>query len=168
MLTPSFFMVRMASTICSTIFGDSPSEGSSSSTSDGLPISVRAMVSICCSPPLLRPLRRIWPFRLAADFQILFHGEIGEDPPLLRHITKARTHDLVRRRARDIPALEHDAAAALLDETHDRAKCRRLAGAVAAEQRHDLAFADLERDVEQDMRGPVMAVEVFDAELHAD
>ena len=28
MLTPSFFMVRMASTICSTIFGDSPSEGS--------------------------------------------------------------------------------------------------------------------------------------------
>ena len=55
MLTPSFFIARMASTICSTIFGDSPSDGSSSSTSDGLPISVRAMVSICCSPPLIRP-----------------------------------------------------------------------------------------------------------------
>ena len=100
--------------------------------------------------------------------EILLHRQIGEDPPLLRHVTKARTHDLVRRRARDIPAFEHDAAGALLDETHDRAEGRRLAGAVAAEQRHDLAVADLERDVEQDMRGPIMAVEVFDTELHAD
>ena len=55
MLTPAFFMVRIASTICSTIFGDNPSDGSSSSTSDGLPIKVRAIVSICCSPPLMRP-----------------------------------------------------------------------------------------------------------------
>src|ERR1700749_4931211 len=34
---------------------DEPSEGLSSSTSDGFPIRVRAMVSICCSPPLIRP-----------------------------------------------------------------------------------------------------------------
>ena len=65
MLTPSFFMVRMASTICSTIFGDNPSDGSSSSTSDGFPIKVRAMVSICCSPPLMRPP---WRPRISARF----------------------------------------------------------------------------------------------------
>ena len=56
---------------------------------------------------------------------------------------------------------------ALLDKTDDGAKGRRLAGAVAPEQRHDLALADLERNIEQDMRGAVMAVEIFDRELHA-
>jgi mRNA degradation ribonuclease J1/J2 len=34
-----------------TTTGATPSTGSSSSNSDGLPISVRPMVSICCSPP---------------------------------------------------------------------------------------------------------------------
>src|SRR6516164_667549 len=52
---PCFFSARMVLAICSTIKGATPSDGSSSSTSDGLPISVRATVSICCSPPLMRP-----------------------------------------------------------------------------------------------------------------
>ena len=56
---------------------------------------------------------------------------------------------------------------ALRDEADDGAEGRRLAGAVAAEQRHHLALADLERDIEQDMRGAVEAVEVGDLELHA-
>ena len=34
-----------------TIFGASPSEGSSSSRMRGEPISERAMQTICCSPP---------------------------------------------------------------------------------------------------------------------
>src|SRR5580658_3571473 len=100
MLTPSFFMTRIASTICSTIFGDSPSDGSSSSTSDGFPIKVRAIVSICCSPPLIR------------------------------HIAEAAAHDCVRRLARDIPALEHDAAASLFDQADDGAKGRGFSGAI--------------------------------------
>ena len=44
-----------------TISGAKPSEGSSSSSSSGLPIKVRPIVSICCSPPrqiaALRPAR---------------------------------------------------------------------------------------------------------------
>ena len=50
---PSFFSSTMVLAICSTITGATPSDGSSSSTSSGLPISVRATVSICCSPPLM-------------------------------------------------------------------------------------------------------------------
>ena len=42
----------------STITGATPSDGSSSATSSGLPISVRATVSICCSPPLICAPRR--------------------------------------------------------------------------------------------------------------
>ena len=48
----------MVFAICSTITGATPSEGSSSNTSRGLPISVRATVSICCSPPLIWAPRR--------------------------------------------------------------------------------------------------------------
>ena len=55
---PSDFRRRTASAICLTISGANPSEGSSSRSSDGLPISVRANVSICCSPPLIRVPRR--------------------------------------------------------------------------------------------------------------
>ena len=49
------FKVRIEFAICSTMIGASPSDGSSSSTQRGLPIRVRAMVSICCSPPDMRP-----------------------------------------------------------------------------------------------------------------
>src|SRR5712672_2880924 len=120
MPTPSFFIARMASTICSTIFGDSPSEGSSSSTSEGLPISVRAIVSICCSPPLMgnpslvlldeirkqrehlfaRPVWRVRPLRLLADFEVLLDREIGKDPPLFWHIAEPAAHDRMRRLGR--------------------------------------------------------------------
>ena len=41
----------MASKICRTISGASPSEGSSSSSRRGRLISARAIASICCSPP---------------------------------------------------------------------------------------------------------------------
>ena len=55
MLTPWALSARIMWAICSTISGATPSEGSSSSTRYGLPINVRATVSICCSPPLMRP-----------------------------------------------------------------------------------------------------------------
>src|SRR5207249_3927942 len=42
----------------STTRGASPSDGSSSSSSDGFPMRVRAIVSICCSPPERRPAIR--------------------------------------------------------------------------------------------------------------
>src|ERR1700730_12960217 len=85
-----------------TMIGARPSLGSSSSKSAGLPISVRAITSICCSPPESRPAIRFQqrehiidppdrPFVLAlrtlllADDEIVFHGMIGEYLPVFRH-----------------------------------------------------------------------------------
>jgi hypothetical protein len=114
------------------------------------------------------PVRRVRALRLAADFEILFHRQISEDTPLLRHVTKPIPHDLMRGTCRDILAFEHDPPRPLRDEPDDRAERRRLAGAIAAEQRHDFPLADLEPDVEQDMRRAVMTVEILYCELHAD
>ena len=115
-----------------------------------------------------RPMRRVRPPRLAADLEVFLHRQFGEDAPLFRHIAKPAAYDRVRRLVRDVLAFEDDAAGALLDQADDRAKGRRLAGAVAPEQRDHLAIADLERDIEQDMRRTIVAVEILDAELHAD
>ena len=119
---PAFFSSTMVCAICSTISGATPSDGSSSSTSSGLPISVRATVSICCSPPLMRPPSRSGisarlgnsanslfrrpgrrrrsvgeaARRLAADVEIFHHGEIGEDAPVLRREAQAAPRDLER------------------------------------------------------------------------
>ena len=107
------------------------------------------------------------PLRLAADFEIFLDRQIREDAPLFRHVAEPAAHDRMRRLARDVLALEHDAARAVLDQADDGAEGGRLAGAVAPEQRHHLALADLERDIEQDMRRAVKTVEIRDLQLHA-
>ncbi len=104
--------------------------------------------------------------RLTADFEIFVDREIGKDAPLFRHVTEPAADDGMGRLIRDVPALEHDAAGAAFDQPDDGAEGSGLAGAVAPEQRDHLALADLERDVEQDVGGAVMAVEPFDRELH--
>jgi len=51
MLSPSAFSRAMMAKIFCTSTGDRPSEGSSSSSRRGRAIKVRAISSICCSPP---------------------------------------------------------------------------------------------------------------------
>ena len=113
------------------------------------------------------PLRRIGAWRLAADLEILFHGKVREDAALLGDITEPAAHDGMGRLGGDVPALEHDLPFALLHEPDDGAKGGRFSGTVAAEQRNHLAVPDLKRHIEQDMRGPVKAVEPLNRELHA-
>ena len=79
--------------------------------------------------------------------QILRHGEIGKHLVALGHQHDAEPRDLVRRPVLDPRALERDGAfgdARVVDaeEAGDRAQRRGLAGAVVAEQRHDLAGCD--------------------------
>jgi len=105
--------------------------------------------------------------RLAADFKVLVDRQVREDASLLRHVTETAAHDRMGGLSRDILVLEHDTAAALFNQADNGAKGRRLAGAIASEQRDNLALADLERDVEQDVRGTVITVEPLDRELHA-
>jgi hypothetical protein len=59
---------------------------------------------------------------------------------------------LARRRAGEILALELDPARGERQQAADRLQRRRLAGAVRADERDELAFADLERDVAERRR----------------
>jgi len=61
--------------------------------------------------------------------------------------------------------LEHDPPGTILHQAYDGTEGGRFAGAVAAEQRDHFALADFERDIEQDVRRSVEAVEVFDLEF---
>src|SRR5262249_30355586 len=105
---------------------------------------------------------------LATDLEIFLDCESGEDASFLGYITQAATHDLVGRPVRHVSAFEQDAAGALLDQADDGAKGRGFAGTVTPQQSDNLAVADLNCDVEQDMGAPIEAVEVGDAELHSD
>ena len=68
----------------------------------------------------------------------------GNTPCAAGHLHDAAPGDLVRRRVGHVAAVEHDRAVGRLDEAGDRLQQRRLAGAVGAEQRDDLALVDLE------------------------
>ena len=124
---------RPARSRCSTTSGASPSDGSSSSSSSGLPISVRAIVSICCSPPDRKPPCRSRKLaqlgeqlvhaldgprpprgrtRAARDVEILPHRQLGEDAAVLGHEADAGARHPVGRPAGDVAPLPHDAARA--------------------------------------------------------
>src|SRR5262249_53528048 len=96
--------------------------------------------------------------------EVLLDIEAGEDAALLRAIGDAELGDAVRRPSDQLLAAEIDRAAALADDAHDRAERRRLAGAVAPEERHDLALADLERHTVEDVALAVPGVQPLDAE----
>ena len=120
MLTPSFFMVRMASTICSTIFGDNPSEGSSAAPATDCPsMCARSSASAARRRSCVRrddcasrqdwgtaqtvfpaSIAAHWPLRLAADLEIFLDRQISEDSALLRHIAEARARSHASARAR--------------------------------------------------------------------
>src|SRR5262249_15872039 len=89
-----------------------------------------------CAPPRAAP-------RLARHLQVLAHGQIREDPAVLRHVADAASGHAKGRQADEILASQQDAAGARRSDADDALERRRLAGAVAPEQAHDLALADL-------------------------
>ncbi len=70
----------MISSICRTIYGASPSVGSSSKSSSGSAVRARPMASICCSPP-----ERIEPSLCSrsASFSNMSSTSSTDGPPLL-------------------------------------------------------------------------------------
>ena len=147
-------MVRPTS---ATSCGASPSDGSSISSTRGLPISARPIASICCSPPESEPAT--WACRSCSRGNNLKHAldrPAGPPPPFLRRcaatIRFSRTVSVRNMRrpcgTRQMPlramtsgaspadrlAVEADRAAARLEEAHDGRHAGGLAGAVAAEQ----------------------------------
>ncbi len=177
---PCLLISRTISKIFSTKIGASPIDGSSRSSSLGRAISARPMAHICCSPPDIVPAfcarrscRRgkssktrsmsALKFSLSralegAHLEVLRHRHAREQPPPLRALRDAALDDRVRRRVGDVAALEADRALPRPVEAVDGAQGRRLAGAVRADQGHDLAGADAQRDALERVDGAVVDV----------
>ena len=93
--------------------------------------------------------------RVGAGQQVLFHRQVREAVAAFHDLADAALHQRRRVELVDALAAEQDLAlgdvAALgAQQVGDRLQRRRLAGAVGAQQRHDLTFPDLERDAAQD------------------
>ena len=80
---------------------------------------------------------------VAADLQVLPHGERVEYVVVLRHIAEAKPRQAAGALVRDIGAAEHDLAGPDPEQPGDRLEQRALARAVGADDRDDLTGADL-------------------------
>ena len=164
---PSFsapLISRIASKICLTISGASPSEGSSSSSSRGRLISARPIASICCSPPDSVPPRcrrrssrignsaktrrqsssKCAGSAVAAPIRrfssTVMRGKMRR--PSGACAMPSRMISKVGRRVMSRPSntIRPRAATRVAADRHQQ---RRFAGAVGADHRDDLAGADL-------------------------
>ena len=168
---PSRLIARMVANSVSAAIGDSPAEGSSSSSSTGCTISAIAMASIWRWPPdsvrAARPRRsasigkrantlvdapaRRGGIEPAAHLQVLAHRQRGEDVLLLRHEGDAEAADLARRAGRG-SAAPRSVMLPLrgMQQAGDGLQQRRFAGAVRADDGDDLAVVDREVHALQD------------------
>ncbi len=93
--------------------------------------------------------------------QMLVDGERSPEATTLRHVAKSHARDVGRRPARQLLPAHADRAARRRNEAHDRLAERRLAHAVAADDREH-ALLKREVDALQGMRTPVIDVEPLD------
>ena len=94
------------------------------------------------------------------EAEVLGNRERREHAVAARHLYDAAPCHFVRRRVGHVAAVEHDRAVRRLDQPRDALQEGRLARAVGAEQRDDLALVDLEVDVEEHLHAVVTDVEV--------
>src|ERR1700739_83857 len=80
-----------------------------------------------------------------AQLQVLFDCHADESTPALRHMGDPEAHDIFSGAAEKGLAVEASLTAEAKHST-ERAQCRRLAGAIGAKQRYDIAL--VEREVE--------------------
>ena len=80
------------------------------------------------------------------DFEVILDAHAREQPAPLGHHADSTTHKGEGRIAADRFAIEAHHVPLDRDEPEDRLQQRRLAGAVGADKRDDLAQADLEID----------------------
>jgi hypothetical protein len=75
-------------------------------------------------------------------------------------MTETQRHDLVCAQSGERVPGHHDLPRAGANQAGDGAQCRGLARPVAAEQCHDLAFADVQRDAMQNLYVPIAHVQI--------
>jgi hypothetical protein len=95
----------------------------------------------------------------AGKDEVLLDVEAAEDAAVLVHELHAALRDRVALAARELDPLEAHGAAARRDHAHEALQRRALARAVAPQKRHHLVALDPQRDVEEDVRIAVIAVE---------
>ena len=88
--------------------------------------------------------------RPRGEVEVLGDREPTEHPGAAGELDDAEVGDLVGRRVGDVAAVEHHGTTVGFDDATDRLEQRALAGAVRAEQGHDLAFAQVEVDAVDD------------------
>ena len=174
-------MVRL---IVSTKAGIRPSVGSSISKSLGSVPRLRAIVSICCSPPLrVAPLVR-QPLRRAAETARRLEPGTRPSAGRRRRWSRAMLRfsytlkfgkirrssgtypipgapDPVRRQPRDVGAVPRDAPPPRPHHRHDRLQRRRLPRSIPPQQSHRLPRPHSERDILQHMAQPVIRIDTF-------
>ena len=95
---------------------------------------------------------------MAADQDVLQHGEGGEQADVLEGAGDAGGQDLVRRQAEQLAALEADGAAGGGHEAGDDVEEGGLAGAVGADDGDDAAVGDGDVDLLSATRPPKRTV----------
>ena len=96
--------------------------------------------------------------------ETLLHRQAREESPPLRYVDHAQVHDRLRRPACDFVAVETDGAFEGPDDAGERTQGGRLARAVAADAGDDLAPADLQVEVANDLDTAVAGMERLDLE----
>jgi hypothetical protein len=91
--------------------------------------------------------------------EIVVDAEIGEDLAPFWHVADTERGDAIGRPARRLLSEECDPSLARRCQPEQAAQRRRLAGAVAAEQRRDLAVGDIDADAVQDVALAVEGVQ---------
>ena len=99
-----------------------------------------------------------------ADAQVVLHREPGERHLPAHEQRGSEVDDLLGLEIGAVGPEDADDAAVRVVEARHGPQQRALAGAVGAEQRHDVAFGDLQVDVEQHLLRPVEEVHVVDLE----
>ena len=100
------------------------------------------------------------PVAVHRHLEVLGHRQGREHALPAGHHGDAEPGDLVGRRAGDVAPVEDDRAVGRRHDAGDGLEQGRLAGAVGAEQGHDLALAHLEVDAEEHLDVAVAHVEL--------
>ncbi len=95
-----------------------------------------------------------------AHQQVLVDRQAREDPATLRRLPDSLADDFVGRNVGDVGALELHPAGARVEQAADGLESGGLAGAVGADQGHDLAAVDLEGDPPEGVDRAVEGVDV--------
>jgi hypothetical protein len=177
---PAALISRITFSTSRTISGARPSVGSSSSSTldvlderardrEHLLLAAADLVALVGEP--LAQARELLvdvverPARFARgdlrELEVLRDGQVGEDAPLLGDQRDPHARDRHHVAAGELLAVERDAAGARRNPADDALERRRLADAVAAQQRDGLAGADVQRDVAQDVAVAVVGVDVL-------